>query len=199
MNYILMPIQLNDYTAELGNLMVIYARKALEEYLLEKKVVTTMTKPPILKKNAGIFCTLKLNQQLRGCIGYLNPQFPLGEALVKASIQSAVHDPRFEPITYKELEKIVIELTVLTPPQLIEISDPMDYLEKIILGRDGLIAEFNHKRGLLLPQVPIEQNWTIEQFLEYTCMKAGILPHLWKDPEIKIYSFQGIIFKENQR
>ena len=147
MNYSPMSIQLNDYTAELGNQMVIYARKALEEYLLERTVVTALTEPPILEANAGIFCTLKLIQQLRGCIGYPNPDFPLGEALVKASIQSAVHDPRFEPITYTDLENIIIELTVLTPPQLIEISSPMDYFEKIKLGRDGLIAEFNQKRG----------------------------------------------------
>ena len=197
MIYSPMSTQLNDYTPELGNQMVTYARKVLEKYILEKKVLEPLIEPPILEVKAGIFCTLKLNGKLRGCIGYPNPSFSLGEALVKSSIQSAVHDPRFKPITYQELKEIIIELTILTPPQLIEVSNPLDYFEKIKIGRDGLIIEYNHSSGLLLPQVPIEQNWTVSQYLEHICVKAGISSQLWKDPKTNIYSFQGIIFIED--
>ncbi|MHA2362444.1 MAG: TIGR00296 family protein [Candidatus Hodarchaeales archaeon] len=193
-----MSIQLEDFSSELGNKMILYARKVLETYLSkQEQELPPLTEPSILQNNAGIFCTLKKAGQLRGCIGYPYPTYPLGKALVKASIQSAVQDPRFNPVKYNELDKIKIELTVLTPPQLLKVSSKEDYYKKIEIGRDGLIAEYRNNRGLLLPQVPIEQKWSIIEFLAHTCQKAGIPSDLWQDTnKVKFFIFQGKIFEE---
>jgi uncharacterized protein (TIGR00296 family) len=97
------------------------------------------------------------------------------------------------------MDNIVIELSILTPPKLIEVSDPKDYIEKIVIGRDGLIAEKGMRRGLLLPQVPVEhdRNWDVVTFLEHTCNKAWLPSEAWRDLKgTKIYSFQAILFEE---
>jgi len=95
-----------------------------------------------------------------------------------------------------ELNDIVFEVTVLTPPVKIDVSDPMEYLEKIKVGRDGLIIRHSFSSGLLLPQVPIEYSWSTEEFLQHTCEKAGLENDAWKNKKVKIEKFEGIIFKE---
>jgi hypothetical protein len=90
----------------------------------------------------------------------------------------------------------VFEVTVLTPPVEIDVSDPMEYLEKIKVGRDGLIIRHSFSSGLLLPQVPVEYSWSTEEFLQHTCEKAGLEKDAWKNKKVKIEKFEGIIFKE---
>ena len=137
---------------------------------------------------------------MRGCIGYIEPTYPLYEVIHRVSISSALEDPRFPSVSLEEMESITIELSVLTPPKLIEVSDSSDYLEKIVIGRDGLIAEKGMRRGLLLPQVPIDhgRKWDVLTFLEHTCEKAWLPRDAWKDLNTKIYSFQALLFEEKE-
>ncbi|GAH35963.1 unnamed protein product, partial [marine sediment metagenome] len=108
--------------------------------------------------------------------------------------------PRFPSVTLEEMDRIVIEISILTPPKLIKVSDPKEYLDKIVIGRDGLIAESGMRRGLLLPQVPVdhERNWDALEFLKHTCMKAWLTADAWKEKNTKIFSFQAILFEEKE-
>lgn len=120
---------------------------------------------------------------------------PLQQAITEAAL-SVIQDPRFPPLRREELSNVVIEITVLSQPLLISINSPKDYMKKIEIGKDGLIAEKGYFKGLLLPQVPIEQGWDVEEFLNHTCMKAGLPPDSWIDNDTKIYQFSGQIFTE---
>jgi uncharacterized protein (TIGR00296 family) len=106
------------------------------------------------------------------------------------------HDPRFPPLKEEELDDIVIEVTVLSTPKLIKIKNPKDYFKDIVIGRHGLIVEQGFYKGLLLPQVPVEQGWDIEEFLNHTCIKAGLIPDAWFDKQTKVYKFDGQVFTE---
>ena len=134
--------------------------------------------------------------ELRGCIGYPEPVYPLVEATIKAAIAAATQDPRFYPVSLKELGHCIIEVSVLTKPELLKVDSPKEYPEKVEVGRHGLIVERGLARGLLLPQVPVDEGWTSEEFLSHTCMKAGLMPDCWLDEETKIYTFEGIVFAE---
>ena len=96
------------------------------------------------------------------------------------------------------MDEIVIELSILTAPILIKVENTNEYFNKIVVGRDGLIAERGMRRGLLLPQVPVDhdRNWDVETFLSHTCVKAWLSKDAWKEKETKIYSFQAILFEE---
>ena len=110
---------------------------------------------------------------------------------------SACHDPRFPPLAEKELDNIVVEVSVLTVPQEIKVEQRRELPKMIEIGRDGLIMEKGFRRGLLLPQVPVEWGWDAEQFLEQTCHKAGLSPDSWLDPKVKILSFSAEVFAED--
>ncbi|MFX1601130.1 MAG: TIGR00296 family protein, partial [Promethearchaeota archaeon] len=152
----------------------------------------------------GAFVTLNkhnvVGNPLRGCIGYIEPTYSLYDVIHRVSISSAVEDPRFPSVSLDEMDKIVLELSILTPPKLLEVEDPKDYLDKIIIGRDGLIVEKGMRRGLLLPQVPVDhgRNWDVETFLSQTCSKAWLDKNAWKEKNTKIYSFQAILFEETE-
>ncbi|MEM1759529.1 MAG: TIGR00296 family protein, partial [Thermofilaceae archaeon] len=132
----------------------------------------------------------------RGCIGFPEPVLPLVEATIEAAIAAATEDPRFEPMTPDELKSVVFEVSVLSPPQLVQYSKPEELLEKIKVGRDGVIIEKGVLRGLLLPQVPVEYEWNAEEFLENACIKAGLPPDAWRTTRIKVYTFTARIFAE---
>ena len=190
-----------DLTDEEGVFLVKLARKAITEYLKNtKKIRPPPETPEKLKTKCGVFVTLnKLinhKKDLRGCIGYPEPILPLVEATINSAVSSAVEDPRFPPVTLKELDKIVVEVSVLTPLQLVEVENPKDYPKKIKIGVDGLVVELGWNKGLLLPQVPVEWGWNEEEFLSNCCIKAGLPPDYWLLPQTKIYKFQAIIFEE---
>lgn len=176
-----------------------FSRKVILTYLKDGTKLKPLTEgSKSFFEKSGVFCTLKINDQLRGCIGYPEPIFPLIEALQKASISSATQDPRFPVVTLDELDEIVIELTILTPPKLVSVENPDDYLNEIIIGKHGLIAELEESRGLLLPQVPVEWNWTTIEFLEQTCNKAWLPKDAYKNPKFKLYKFEGKIISEKE-
>lgn len=151
----------------------------------------------IFRELSGVFVTISKypSGDLRGCIGYPEPVLPLGEAIISAS-RSACHDPRFSSLTLKEAEKCVFEVTILTHPNKINFSSPEDLLNKIEIGRDGLILSYKGRRGLLLPQVPVEWGWDKEEYLGHLSVKSGLPQDTWKKEGITIESFQGEIFAE---
>ncbi|MEA3429666.1 MAG: TIGR00296 family protein [Nanoarchaeota archaeon] len=148
------------------------------------------------KKDTGCFVTLVLNGKLRGCIGYAEPTFPLYKALIDSAKNAAFSDPRFPAITEKEWNKIKVEVTVLSKPELIKVNNPEEYITKIEIGKHGLIIEREYKKGLLLPQVPVEWKWGVKEFLEHTCSKANLPVDIWMDKETKVYWFEGNVFSE---
>ena len=180
-----------------GEFLVKLARNSIETYLKDRKIITVPEDVnPILKEERGAFVTLTKDGDLRGCIGYPEPVKPLALAVIEVAISAATGDPRFPQVTLSEMEKIHVEVSVLTKPELVEVEKPAEYLEKIEVGKDGLIAEKGIYRGLLLPQVPVEWNWDVEEFLVNTCMKAGLSPDCWLQEGVKLYSFQAQIFDE---
>jgi len=173
------------------------ARKVIDTYLREgKEIDYTKEGLPGLDEESGVFTTLKKQGQLRGCIGYPEPVYPLGKALVKSAISAATADPRFSPVSLEEFGSLDLELTVLTPPEKITVNKPEEYLEQIEVGRDGLIISQGPFRGLLLPQVPVEWGWDKKTFLQHTCQKAGLHSSAWKEPGTEIFKFQGKIIHE---
>jgi uncharacterized protein (TIGR00296 family) len=183
-----------------GTLAVQISRDAVTEYLKEHKVNVPKNVPDKFKMKAGVFTTISTYpaRELRGCIGFPEPIYPLIEALVKSAIYAATEDPRFMPVEYDELDHLVFEVSLLTPPALIDINDPDDYFNIIKIGQDGLIAELGGMRGLLLPQVPVENAWDVKTYLIETCLKAGLSPSCWKNKNVKFYRFSGIIFEETE-
>ena len=184
-------------TLEEGNKAVVFARHIIECYVTDTTFPSDLKLPPIFKEHHGVFVTIHLasTHSLRGCIGIPEPVMKLKKAIIEAAT-SATHDPRFPPLAPEELSNVLIELTVLTPPVLLQVNDPKEYPEKVTIGEDGLIVEQGFFKGLLLPQVPVEQHWDVETYISQTCMKAGLPPDAWFDDITKIYSFQGQIFTE---
>jgi len=180
-----------------GIILVKTARKAVTEFLSngnKMKMEADLEKK--FSFNSGVFVTLNKNDGLRGCIGFPMPVKKLSRAIVDGAIAAATEDPRFPPVATKELDSITFEVTVLTPPMEIDVSDPIEYLSKIKVGRDGLIISHSFYSGLLLPQVPGEYGWNVEEFLQHTCHKAGLEKDFWKSGKAKIERFEGIVFKE---
>lgn len=188
---------------EEGKILVELARKSVEEYLKNKRRISVPENiPKKLLQPCGVFVTINSVQngekELRGCIGFPYPTTPLAQAVIESAISSATQDPRFYPLSLKELNSVVFEVSVLTPPKQIEVKKPSEYPSKVKVGRDGLIAERGIFKGLLLPQVPVEWNWDAEEFLCQCCIKAGLPPDSWLLEGTKIYSFQAIIFEEEK-
>lgn len=185
-----------DLTDEDGTLLVQTARKIVTEYVTKhSKLVLDEKIKEKFSFDAGLFVTLNVSSDLRGCIGFPMPR-RLNNALVDAAIAAATEDPRFSPVATEELDKITFEVTVLTPPVEIKVDDPSKLASHIKVGRDGLIVRQGFYSGLLLPQVPVEYGWTEEEFLSHTCKKAGLVSNCWMDKKTTVSSFEGMIFKE---
>jgi uncharacterized protein len=154
--------------------------------------------PAIFEEFHGVFTTLHTypSHLLRGCIGIPEPVMRLKEALIE-SAQSVTRDPRFPMLKSSELDHIIVEITILTKPEIID-AKKEDLLENIVVGRDGLIIEQGFFKGLLLPQVPVEQNWDKKTFVEHTCLKAGLPSDAWMDEKTIIKKFTGQIFSEEK-
>lgn len=180
-----------------GEMAVRLARRAILECLGDNKKIKPDNLPPVFREKRGVFVTLnKISQskELRGCIGRPYPVMPLGEAIIASAVNAALEDPRFDPVEKKELNDIVIEVTVLTVPESIK-AKPREIPEKIVIGRDGLIIATKRSQGLLLPQVAVEHGFDAVEFLCQTSMKAGLMPDAWLTGA-KVYSFGGQIFEE---
>ncbi len=143
-----------------------------------------------LKVHTGAFVTINKRGQLRGCIGYVEGIKPLYQAVQDLALSAAFNDPRFPPLTKSELPQTEIEISVLTP------LTPVHNISEIKVGRDGLLVKNGFYEGLLLPQVATEYGWDVETFLSETCIKAGLPPSAWKDPDTEIFKFSALIFSE---
>ncbi len=177
------------------------ARDTVKTYLETGKTLKAPTETPRnLFEHCGVFVTINRleggEKKLRGCIGYPYPTSPLVEAVVDSALNAATRDPRFYPLVSSELANVVFEVSVLTPPETVEVANPKEYLGKIKVGEDGLIVERGGYKGLLLPQVPVEWEWCEEEFLCQCCVKAGLPPDSWLTKGTKIYKFQAIVFEE---
>ncbi len=187
----------NEITLNDGKILVKTVRMIVTEFLKNNTKITLDKKfESDYSFNSGVFVTLNNPLGLRGCIGYPLPNQKLFNALIESSIAAATEDPRFPPVKSEELDQITFEVTVLTQPEEIQVSDPKDYPLKIKVGRDGLIIKHGSSSGLLLPQVPIEYSWTVEEFLGHTCEKANLPWDCWKDKKTQIQKFEGMVFKE---
>lgn len=180
-----------------GEILVSTARKIVTEFVRSgSRLILDKNIESKLSFDAGIFVTLNSKNELRGCIGFPLPK-KISEALPDAAI-AASEDPRFSPVEIQELDSITFEVTILTPPVEIKIDDPSTLISKIKVGRDGLIIRQGHRSGLLLPQVPVEYGWNSQEFLDHTCQKAGLSLGCWKEKNTQVFSFEGIIFKEEK-
>jgi len=146
----------------------------------------------IYKEKCGAFVTLHINGNLRGCIGYIEGVRPIPETIKEMALSSAFRDPRFAPLTAAEFKKIDIEISILSPVEKVE------NIDEIVVGRDGLIISKGYNRGLLLPQVPVEQKWDRDTFLTHTCFKAGLPGDIWKNRGVEIEKFSAQVFSEKE-
>jgi hypothetical protein len=176
-------------TAEEKTELLKMARTALTEFLTRQTEIEDGSGRAKFRTPRGAFVTLTKGGDLRGCIGYMEPVLPLGQAVIRTAIFAATEDPRFRPVTAAELKDLRIEISVLTPVRAI--TDP--HLVKV--GTHGIIVEQGGSKGVLLPQVPIENGWDRETFLDQGCVKAGLPPDAWKRGA-KISVFEAIVFHE---
>ncbi|MBN2568800.1 MAG: AmmeMemoRadiSam system protein B [Deltaproteobacteria bacterium] len=168
------------------------ARKSIESEFTGLKAPMPAAMSNTLKKKMGAFVTIKKHGQLRGCIGYIEAVRPLYATVREMARAAAFDDPRFPPLSKKEMKDLTIEVSALTP--LKEIKDTED----IIVGRHGIYIVKGFHSGLLLPQVAVEQNWDRTTFLEQTCRKAGLSVTAWKDKGARIYIFSADIIREEK-
>lgn len=164
------------------------ARTVIENKAKGKPVPEYKIDSPTLKENRGAFVSIHKRGQLRGCIGYIEGRGPLYRTIEEMAEAAAFRDPRFMPVTDKELPDLDIEISVLTP--LKRITD----VNEIEVGKHGIYIKQGWYSGLLLPQVATEYGWDRRTFLEHTCLKAGLPPHAWKDKDTEIYIFSADIF-----
>jgi uncharacterized protein len=183
-----------------GRAAVKLARKTIESFLSEERLPEPpelgFELSPVFGEKRGVFVTLTEKGLLRGCIGHPFPDSTLGDAIMDSAISAATRDPRFPSVEKEELDDIVVEVTILTPPE--KINAPAEELpDHIEIGKHGLIVRQGYCQGLLLPQVAPEHNMDSIEFLGHTCMKAGLSPDAWlKGAEVSC--FEGQIFKEKE-
>jgi len=178
------PLQEADRRALLG-----LARRAIVEAVFQRRLpgLTPLTGP--LAEPCGAFVTLHHQGRLCGCIGQVSASEPLADTVVRCAIGAAMDDPRFRPLRFEELGELEIQISVLSPLEPIE---PL----AVEVGRQGLVFALGDRRGVLLPQVAVEHQWTRERFLEETCAKAGLQPDAWKDPGARLWAFTAEVFSE---
>ncbi len=182
-----------NLTVEEKKVLLEAARKSIQSLFGKTEIVNPdYSIYPILKENAGAFVTLTKNKQLRGCIGYITTDKNLFETVCDAAIQAAESDPRFLPVKESEVNYLLIEISVLSKPL------PINSYDEIEVGIHGLILEEKGRRGLLLPQVPIEHHLNKEQYLDAICNKTGFPSGYWKTKLLKLSGFTATVFNEEE-
>ncbi len=189
------------YTSKQGTELVRTARAAIELYIknphFDKSVIQSYTKE--FDDKYGIFVTLMHypTNELRGCIGFLYGSSKISESIVDAAIAAAFEDPRFVSVSSYELNELIIEVSILSELKNLG-KTAASRKNNLVIGRDGLVVEYGLYRGLLLPNVATEQNFSKEEFLEAVCKKAGIPKNYWMQPNVKLYKFETQIFCEEE-
>lgn len=178
-------------SAELRLRLLQLARRAIEERLRGGGSPALQDLPDELLRKSGAFVTLRrrADRELRGCVGYVEPTHPLAETIALAAAAAATTDARFDPVKLEELSELSLDISVLGPTFAIESKD-------VVVGRHGLVVESAGRRGLLLPQVPLEWGWEARTFLEHTCKKAGLPTSAWKEPNTRLLAFEAEVFGE---
>lgn len=174
---------------------VIFARSVIERYLADQAVPTDPPGSSPLSDQRGAFVTLETDGELRGCIGRPYPVQTGVEAIRESAIGAATDHPRFPPVTASELSGITVEVSVMGIPE--QISTDSGSVDGIVrIGRHGLIVSHEDRSGLLLPQVPVAQDWTAPEFLSQTCRKAGMAGDCWRDGPVTVERFTANVFAE---
>jgi AmmeMemoRadiSam system protein A len=143
-----------------------------------------------LREKCGAFVTLEIESRLRGCIGSIESDRPLFRVVSEMAVASAMRDPRFPPLSEGELDRVAIEISVLSPLRKI------DRIEEIEVGKHGLLVRQGFNSGLLLPQVASRYGWTREQFLRETCRKAALPRDAWQSSDCEVQIFSAVVFGE---
>src|SRR5438067_3127431 len=165
------------------------ARTAVVDAVSHRKLPDVFPREGVFAECRGVFVTLHVRNRLQGCIGVIEANEPLGEAIVHCAASAALEDPRFAPMRTDQLGELSIEISLLSPMEPIA-------PESIEIGHHGLFVRLHAQRGLLLPQVATEHRLTREQFLEETCRKAGLSREAWRDPEACLFGFTFEAFSE---
>jgi AmmeMemoRadiSam system protein A len=191
-----------EFSSEERNQLLRLAHDSISS-ALEHREISTEPPTPHFAEPRGVFTSIYLRhdrpgqdspgrngpgEKLRGCVGYVLPTCPVYRAVAETARAAAFDDNRFPPVTREEAPHLAIELSILSPPQSIE-------LEEIEIGRHGLLISRQGRRGLLLPQVPVEHAWDRTIFLEQTCRKAGLPPDAWQKGAT-IEAFTAEVFGE---
>jgi uncharacterized protein len=182
-----------EITLEEKKVLLSIARNSLETAFSGKKAEPIENADSSLfKSHCGAFVTLTIKHRLRGCIGYIIADKPVTETIFDAARHAAFEDPRFAPLAETELNKIEIEISILSVPF------SMNKYEEIEIGKHGLILEEKGRRGLLLPQVPIEHKMNREEYLDAICEKTGFPAGYWRTKQLKINLFTADVFSESK-
>ncbi len=178
------------------------ARSSIEHYLIKRNIlkleISELTELKKLNSSyfekLGCFVTIKnLDGELRGCIGLIESDRALIDNVIEYAVVASQEDPRFPPVEKEELSDLTLEISVMGK------VEKLPNLESIIIGKHGLIVKQGRCKGLLLPQVPVEWGWSLTQFLEHTCMKAGLHREAYKDPTTEIFYFSAEVFSEKEQ
>ena len=178
------PLSSDYRRARLGR-----ARQAIVQAVCSQSIADFPAPAGRLAEPGGAFVTIHCASRLRGCVGRTDRTLALAETVAQCAIGAALRDTRFRPIEPAEIDRMSIEISVLSELHLLA----HDELEA---GKHGLVIVRGERRGLLLPQVAAERGWSIERFLDETCGKAGLEPGAWRDPETKVLAFTAEIFSE---
>jgi AmmeMemoRadiSam system protein A len=180
--------QSHEYSQPERELLLRLAHRAIE-LALAGGSVDPAAPSPHLAEPRGAFTTLHLDGKLRGCIGYVSPTQSLYATIAQAAKAAALDDPRFSPVTPAEAPQLKVEISVLSALELIR-------PEEVTVGRHGLVVSQGGRRGLLLPQVPLECAWDSETFLAQTCLKAGLPADAWRQ-DAHLQAFTAEVFGES--
>jgi hypothetical protein len=180
-------------TAQQRKKLLELARSSIVAHLSGAKKSAASDDDPVLNREMGAFVTLREHGELRGCIGNIIGRGPLYRTVRDMAIEAATGDPRFSPVTLKELAQIEIEISVLSPLVRVHSAD------EIIMGTHGVLVKRGYSSGVFLPQVATETGWAREEFLNYLCaQKAGLPANAWKDKETELYVFTAEVFSEKE-
>ena len=163
------------------------ARKAVVEAVTHGGLPEQIPHDGVFAERRGAFVTLHVQRRLRGCIGVIEADQPLGDSIVRCAASSALQDPRFPPMRAEDLAELQIEISLLSAPAPIS-------LEEVEVGRHGLLVSRGEQRGLLLPQVAVQHHLNREQFFEETCRKAQLPREVWRDPGTQLFGFTCEVF-----
>lgn len=183
-----------------GKFLVKAARTYLKSKFVNPKGSPEFDWPDWANEKTGCFVTLLSypSKDLRGCVGFPEPIFPLKDALLESAFSAAFRDSRFPPLGEEEMKRTIVEVSFLTKPKRIIARNAKSLLSSVRIGTDGLIAKYKSFSGLLLPQVPVEWGWEVPEFVSNTCLKAGLAPDFWitNFDSLTFHKFQSEIFAE---